>query len=303
MSTFSFAIENKIKANLVRFDLLALYRLLNHYGFGEDKIWFTSNHSLASQDRLIEAISFYGEEVQIVINFGILGAQTPLPSFWLKQIETDEVDGKQLSKVLGFLDHLVIQDFIGQIYPELNSQYFSNWATLVKQHMVLECMPTDTSLHWLFKLVFPEFNLTFSQNTAGVTLGSKSLIFGRANMGSLTTLGGKAKGANLNQLVELKLKTKDYRFYFNWEEEIKRRLQDYIFPLLDDKEIYLTINFQTDEPLQDIHLVNLSRLGIHSLSTGQQALRGVEVHSGFVRRVKPLKQNNSDWTDKCRIQV
>ena len=83
-------IELKIQSKKDEFDFISLWRLLNYLGYANNRIRFKSYNSLVSQNSLIRKLSFDGQDekkVVITLNLGLLGPQTPLPSYFQKMID------------------------------------------------------------------------------------------------------------------------------------------------------------------------------------------------------------------------
>ena len=86
-------LEEKISQRIHEFDIISLLRLLMTMNYSPEEIRFRSHNSICSQPGLIHDIMFRHEPVReavITMNMGLLGAQSPLPSYFRKKMENEE---------------------------------------------------------------------------------------------------------------------------------------------------------------------------------------------------------------------
>ena len=104
-------LEKKILANIHKFDIFCLIRLLIDAGYALEEIQFQSHDSLTSQSKLIHDITFQNtaaRQVIITLNLGLLGVQSPLPSYFQKQIHKSTVDYNRFIDFIGYFDNFLI---------------------------------------------------------------------------------------------------------------------------------------------------------------------------------------------------
>lgn len=166
-------IEQYIHEHIWAFDLQALMRVLQYYGYHE--IWFRSHDNLTSEPRLIEAIEFIDvpdatewhepslsetsqehKTVILTLNMGLLGPQSPLPSYTRQLRDTLMDKVEEFNYFIGFFDHWLIQYLVQQLYPELNASCFGHWQGYQARMLQLKNLTSRRGLHMLFDYVFPE---------------------------------------------------------------------------------------------------------------------------------------------------
>ena len=86
------ALINKIRKRLHLFDPLSLLRVLHQAGIAVEDLEFRSHMSMASQSRLVEDLTIDAGVITVIFNFGLLSAQSPLPSYFFQEIDEGRVD-------------------------------------------------------------------------------------------------------------------------------------------------------------------------------------------------------------------
>ncbi len=296
-------LAKQINSRLADFDLLALLRLLQMEGYKINDIWFSSHESLASQDRLVEHVKLINERAFLSINLGLLGVHSPLPSTVFQQLDKASIKQRSLSDFLGFFDHLLILNYLGNLYPQINTDLFCDWEESNRQYLQIQNMRSRSSLYWLFQLVFPEFEITLKDNQFSNLVDSQSIYLGTLILGNESTFGGKRQLKISSLHIHLGLQREDYQPYLNWAEEALRRVEELIFPLLDGLEVYLKITFELGEHDHSLHLVPNSSLGYEILKTRELKRYQLCLHQGPVRLPQIESLNDIEWGVPCRIQV
>ncbi len=175
------------------FDLLPLLCVLQKAGYGPDDILFTSNASICSQTGLIQDIEFLTEPVRavVVLNFGLLGAQTPLPSYFMKRMDAMYFDSRAFEDFVGFFDHRIIRSYLMNLLPEINTDLFNDWEQVKKWYLGMIDLKSPGSLHWLFELVYPELDVMLEKSTPSRELTTTSPRLGRTVLGDDAIFGKK----------------------------------------------------------------------------------------------------------------
>ena len=91
-------LRTAIRRRIADFDLFALLDLLEFMGYESEEIVFRGHATQVSPPALLHDIEFHtspGERVVISINFGLLAADSPLPSYFLHVLEQTDVDEDQ----------------------------------------------------------------------------------------------------------------------------------------------------------------------------------------------------------------
>ena len=189
-------LEKKISKKIHGFDIISLLRLLMSMNYRLDEIRFNGHNSICSQSSLIYGIKFYNEpvrEVVITLNLGLLSAQSPLPGYFRKKVESDITGSRRFNEFIGYFDHQLIRNYIFNLYPEINSFYFSSWELTKRRYLETLDLKSCNTLHWLFQIVFPELSVKVEKVLLNRDLKTVPIRLGKCMLGSDTALGSKSR--------------------------------------------------------------------------------------------------------------
>lgn len=151
-------VQVRIRQNIKRFDVCSLLKLLQELGYRGDDIYFQSNSDLSSRANLCEDI-FFSENtprVTIVLNLGLLSANSPLPSFFRKKMDSGSIDPILFTRFLSFFDHHLIKNLMAMSMPDVNSIFFDDWRETQGYYLKLLDLNSTSTLWHLFQICFPE---------------------------------------------------------------------------------------------------------------------------------------------------
>lgn len=236
-------LQQKIQKKIKDFDLYSLIKLLESAGYSHKDMYFESNLNQVSYSSLCESITFFKEtpQVRITLNMGLLGSASPLPSFFRKYIDSEEVNEEALIRFLNFFNHHLIHLFISTLVPEDNDQLFSSWKETQADYLSLLGVESISTLWFLIKICFPDLVIEVVKNPQVIQLNASSFILGKDGLGAHSYLGKR-----FNQTLS------SFKVIFNTEEdfselgvpwpiEINRRLVEWIFPLIKKSDLHLSI--------------------------------------------------------------
>ena len=106
----------------------------------------------------MQDIELVRDGVIIWFNLGLLSAQSPLPSYFLKKW-TMALSIRPFSRDLSAILIMHSSNFISTALPELNTYLFPDWSLSLRRRLCLQNLRSMAGLHWLFGLVFPEFGV------------------------------------------------------------------------------------------------------------------------------------------------
>ena len=99
--------EQNIAQRIHEFDVHALLNLLHHIGYSPEEILFRSHLTTISPSSLLQRIEFLSvpfRRVVVTINLGLMGPNSPLPSYFFKMI--DKLwNEKAFLDFISFFDH------------------------------------------------------------------------------------------------------------------------------------------------------------------------------------------------------
>lgn len=279
------ALEKKITENIWRFEPISLLLLLNHLGYGMEQILFRSHFSLSSQARLIQAIEFRPEphnKVVLTLNLGFLVGQSLLPNYMFKQVHDDTIGEQRFAEFFGYFDDRVLRRFLLAIYPECDDSLSPKWADRTSTALHTLRLDSVVTLHWLTQLVFPELQVKVEKVTLERRIDLGAPILGKSQLGYQTVLGKIKQMPVPGKRISLIAEEADFKVGLPWANEIDRRLQNLMFPILQavglDLEIWLTIRNQSTW----LSLQENSYLGYESVFSETSQARAIRIFSGLI---------------------
>ncbi len=275
-------LEARIVKNIGRFDPINLLTLLDHMGYGLEDILFCSNFSMCSQSRLIQSIEFryFPKKVLISLNLGLLGGQSLLPNYFFKQVDDNVIDDQRFSDFFGYFDDRLLRRYLLAIYPEHDQAIEPNWEVRKKASLQTLKLNSIASLHWLSQLVFPELQIRAEKVTLQRHMDLGAPILGKTQLGYQAVLG-KIKKIPVAG-VRITLISDEDSFIHNqpWPDEVERRLQKLMLPILQgidlDLEIWLMIRSQST----NLSLKTNSYLGYENIVGDADQVRQIRIFSG-----------------------
>lgn len=303
-------LELRINQQIGEFDLISLMRLLKHKGFQDKHIRFDSYSSQTSQERLIREVKIYSDDhVLIVVDLGLLGIETPLPSVMIRDIKPEVGQGTFADKLLDMLDHSLILNYIINIYPEINSGFFSNWSNTQRQILFLQNVHSVSTIHWMFQQVYPEFSVTLDQKDIDQMVNAIPIILNQSNLGDSAYFGGVVSTEAPCIRVNLYLEKEHYRNHVLWVDEVEQRLQELIYPLIDKREVYLVVSLRLPHRQKVFLLSNQSVLGREIMCDDDNKETLLDevyypaLHQGAVNLAIPEMDYIIQWGEPCRIHI
>ena len=275
-------LETRIVKNIGRFDPINLLTLLDYMGYGMEDILFFSHFSMCSQSRLIQSIEFryFPKKVLISLNLGLLGGQSLLPNYFFKQVDDNVIDDQRFSDFFGYFDDRLLRRYLLAIYPEHDQAIEPNWEVRKKASLQTLKLNSIASLHWLSQLVFPELQIRAEKVTLQRHMDLGAPILGKTQLGYQAVLG-KIKKIPVPG-VRITLISDEDSFIHNqpWPDEVERRLQKLMLPILQgidlDLEIWLMIRSQST----NLSLKTNSYLGYENIVGDADQVRQIRIFSG-----------------------
>ncbi len=277
--------EARIRRRIREFDPISLLRLLEYLGYTGEEILFRSNVSSASQIALLEDIEFRRSPVRQVIiyfNFGLLSAQSLLPSYFFKEMDTETIDSRSFIDFLGYFDHFLIQSYLLHLYPEINPRIFPDMDRIRRRYLKMLDLKSPAGLHFLFQLAFPELVVQVQKMTLKRTLETTFPRLGVTRLGYEAIFGREIKVPVYGIRVTL-INEDEYTVSgAPWARKISERLEEMVYPILRsvgiDIEIILLILSQKGWA----QLQKTSYLGWDRIRGGELNYRRVRIFRGHL---------------------
>lgn len=278
-------LEKSVAERIHEFDIISLLHLLATMDYSPEEIRFRSNNSICSQSGLIHDISFKHEPVReavITMNMGLLGVQSPLPSYFRKKMENEEIGKASLADFLGYFDHHLIRNYICNVYPEINAFFFSHWELTKRRNLHILNLKSIGTLHWLFQKVFPEIGVQVENAVLSSDMQTKPLRLGETILGNDAVFGNKTSVPINGLRVTLYSEEEMTDTLVPWPREIKNRLTGLVFPILQPVGIDLEILLVLKSQKRWVRLHAETYLGYDRIQSGEETYRRVRVYRGHI---------------------
>lgn len=279
------SLEAKISREIHRFDLISLIFLLYKLGYSQDQIFFVSHYDISSQPSLMRKIQFHESpqrQVTVFVNVGLMSVQTPVPSYFFRQLDRGLVDADTFGEFVAFFDQLLLREFVLAIYPEINPKLFQDWE-LAKRHFVGNLnLRSCSTLHWLFGVVFPELEVQVEKALLGRSMETRDIVLGLSRLDGNCVFGKRTSTPVQGLRVALIADDEKTSLEVPWPREIHDRMEAMIFPLLKsvgmDLEVFLIIRLQTSWARLDVE----SFLGYDRIKGGSEQQRRIPIYLGYL---------------------
>lgn len=277
--------EKGLMQRIHEFDLISLLKLLYSKGYPIEDIRFASNRSITSQAGLIHSVEFSApplHQAVIVVNMGLLSAQSPVPSYIMNKADVRDIDLESFNTFIRFFDHILIGDYIRSIYPETDTQLFPDWEMTKRSYLQMMGLRSCSTLHWLCSLAVPELPVRVEKATLDRALRTSSLRLGTTSLGSDAVFGKKTRVPTYGIRVTFFCDSEFTEWREPWAKEIRKRLEELVFPVLRsvgiDIEVMLVIRAQRSWA----KLHQESYLGYDKIRGGKTPFRRLRIFAGHI---------------------
>lgn len=236
------ALEVRLQDEASSFDLRALVDVLLRDGYTEDRIELRSHRSTVHQGTLVHAVKLEKEPERravISLNVGLLAIQSPLPSFFLALV--DQLDQEPFAEFIAWFDDRLLKARLAGLFPERDEGLLPGWDRAARDRLRLLRMTSPSTLHWLFRVVYPELEVTVRRGTTRRRVRSDGILLGTTVLGEGAAMGGYANVPTGGYEVTLFGSTDLSAAGVPWAIEAPRRLHRTILPLLGDVPFQLRV--------------------------------------------------------------
>lgn len=293
------ALEYKIKKKIRKFELISLVQLLVFHGYRPDEICFKSNASICSQASLINDISFKekpNRSVVVEVNFGLLSAQSPIPSYFLKNIADKGIDAELFADFVGFFDNHLIWNYLLNVYPEANRKIFSDRTKSKLSYIQMMDLKSKDTLTLIFNLIIPELSVRVEKTVLRHKMDTTSVRLGETRLNGESVFGRKTVVPVYGRRIVFYSDEEFTDTGKPWPEEIKHRLNEQIAPILGPVGINMELDLVIRSQKRWMGLQSESYLGYDKIKGGSsQAYRRIQIFQGRLQPPKKDKKKSPSW--------
>ncbi len=260
-------VEQKIVERIREFDVMALLELLASIGHGPDDIAFRAHRASGPQPTLLHEIAFLprlpgtdSTRVLITVNLGLLSCRSPLPSYFqrlLGDIETSD----PVHELIDVLDRSLLHTRLTWDHRERS---LAMWDMTRRNFLRIFGLDSPLGLDWLFRRVFPELEVEVRRISDEYRVPYDGATLGESRLGACT-FGNIARVGVHDMEVLLICEGALYRGDMPWVREGDRRLRSFVFPLLDEVCMTLTVVFVLMDRGEGAHLGPTGHIGYNPM--------------------------------------
>lgn len=277
MATLS-DVEKKIMARARDFDLQALYRLLLQLGYPKERIWFESNPDDSTGSGIVHAVRFVGNPsplVRITVNTGLLGENSPLPSYFFALLE--QARGPEpFFDFIHFFDHKLIHNLLLATNPELNEFVYGDWEQVQASYVRMLGRSSVCVLHWLFQLYLPELVVRVERMQKRRTTSEHGFETGRSSLDGSGVIGEKMEYQESGFAVTLIAADPTHPGGKAWPLQALERISKSILPQLEDMHRPLRVEMVLPDNTRFARLDGRGYLGFDRLA--DETTEGLGIH-------------------------
>lgn len=275
------ALEQRIRERIRSFDVPALLEVLVASGHGDAEIEYRGHRTTVHQSHLVHDIQFIHlprKRVIITVNLGLLGPQSPLPSFMMRTM--DQLDHDRLERFIGYFDHLLLQECFAGLYPERDGSLLPGWPEAAEDRLRLLRPTCPSTLHWLFRKVYPETEISVRREVRRQRVRASEMRLGASTLGEGDAMGGFASIATGGLEVKVYCDEPFSSSGVPWAVEARRRFEADVLPLLSETVLMLTVILVLREQEDFLRLERDSHLGFAPLYEAPVETRQILLFSG-----------------------
>ncbi|WP_338867169.1 hypothetical protein [Myxococcus stipitatus] len=283
-------VEERIRERAGAFDMPALVDLLAKEGYGPDDLELRSHRGTVHAPQLIHSVEFirHPRRAVITVNLGLLSVQSPLPSFFLKAMESLEHDA--MESFLGYFDHLLLRARFAGLFPERDGSLLPGWENATAHRLRLLRPSCPSTLHWLFSQAYPEAEVRVRRATRRQRIDTKGVRLGGAALGDGTAMGGFATVPTGGMEAWLFLDESICGTGSPWATEARRRLRTRVLPHLIDTPVFLTVVLVIRDQHGHARVEDTSHLGFEPIIGGPEQPQQVVLFNGDTAARRPPPQ-------------
>jgi hypothetical protein len=265
--------ERAVTDRAREFDATALLDALDDLGYRDEDIVLRSRHGSSRGHSLFHAVEFEKRprrRALVTVNLGLLGSESPLPSYIAKLIERSP---DRLVPFFEYFDHSLLRSRFRALWPERDRELGSDWTSTRRSMSKLVRLDTPAMGHWLFRHVYPELEVAVRRAPTLRTIPTEPIRLSRSAIGDGSALGGTTEvwcGGLAATLVANEPESGNGK---PWQEEAARRMKEQLLPQLLDSDISLTVTLIIRDRPSMLRLAPNSFLGLQPLQSGSNATK------------------------------
>jgi hypothetical protein len=266
-------LEQAVQERARQFEGSALLSVLGELGYEDRDVILHSRLGFSRPHSLIHAVEFQRlprRRAVVTVNIGLLGSETPLPSYMQRLIE-DSPD--RLAPFFEYFDHAILRSRLRAQWPERDPELGSDWEKTRRATSKLVRLDSPVMAHWLFRRVYPELEVNIRRAPSKRTIPTRPVVLGKTAIGDGSALGGVTDLLCAGLAATIVANDATTTSGQPWAEEAARRVREQILPNIIDSEMGITVTLVIRDKPSHLQLSPSSFLGLQPLLSGSTSTK------------------------------
>lgn len=281
-SGLQLSFQEQVARRARAFELPALLRLLRRYGYDRDEIYLESNPEASSRASLVQDVAFESgppRRVVVVVNMGLLGSGSPLPSYFLRVI--DEADDPQpFEDFIHYFDNVLLGHLLSAVMPEEDRALWGDRAVAKASYFGIIGPGSVATLTQAFRWYFPELTVRVHRRNFKQTTSAHACRTGFSRLDGSGVVGRYYQAQAEGFVAELYTEEEQMADGRSWPAEVRQRLAQRLLPLLARARIPLLVALNVMEHDGWAHLRFEGHLGFERVRAPLPGRHRMVIYAG-----------------------
>lgn len=270
----------------------ALIRLLHRTGFAREDIYIESNPDSASAGSLVEQVIFEGSparRVTVLVNMGLLGSGSPLPSYFARLIE-QATDPEPFEDFIHYFDNILLRQMVDAVMPEDDTSLWGDRAQTKQSYFGMLGLNSVATLGQVFTWYFPDLGSLVRRHSFRRSTSAHAFRTGVSSLDGSGVVGRHYESDAEGFIVELFAEEEANSSGAAWPHVVRERLNDRVLPQLHGVRMPMTVALTVLSHESWVKLQHQGYLGYERVVAEQEGGHRMLIFSDFTGMAKPGKR-------------
>lgn len=275
--------QDRIRRRARDFDLPALLRVLKRCGYADDEVFIESNPESTSGPSLVEDIVFElrpMRRVCVLVNMGLLGSSSPLPSYFFRLIE-GATEPEPFEDFIHYFDNVLLRNRAKAVMPEEDIELWGEKGRTKASYFGMLGPGSVATLSQVITWYFPELGCQVHRRAFHQTTSAHACRTGISRLDGSGVVGkhysSEAEGFGVELFVDEE-RTGNGR---SWPHLVRQRLHQQVLPLLAGARMPLTVMLNVLSHDTWVKLQHEGYLGFERVVAEEPGAHRMRIYTGF----------------------
>lgn len=275
--------EGRVSRRARDFDLPALWRLLRSRGYEPADIYIESNPESTSGRSLVEKVEFESRPMRsavIVVNMGLLGSSSPLPSYFFRLIE-GAMAPEPFEDFIHFFDNVLLRQRLKAVMPEDDQPLWGDKSQTKSSYFGMLGPGSVATLTQVIAWYFPELGCRVHRRSFHRTTSAHACRTGISRLDGSGVVGKHYSSEAEGFSVELFTEEESTDNGRSWPHLVRQRLHASVLPLLRGARMPLTVMLNVLSHDTWVLLRHEGYLGFERVVAEEPGAHRMRIYTGF----------------------